>query len=136
MKKSRRGIPKARRASPEHDLQKAVAKMMPLWLRSPTYWTAIDHAAKLSPRYGAQRKARGVQRGIGDFLVMHPRGSETVVLFIELKAQKGLISPSQKEFAQACLAANARHRICRSLEEIETAFWDCGITIHATVGAV
>lgn len=99
----------------EHALQKAIAEYLGWVLHPPVWWTGIDHAAKLSPRYGADRKARGVKKGIGDFLIIAPGPN---VLFIEVKTATGRMTPEQREFAEAMHAVQAWCVLCRSVEEV------------------
>ena len=56
----------------EHALQVAVAHMLQIVLDPEhTWWSAIDHGAgKLSKRAAGMMKARGVHRGLPDFIVL------------------------------------------------------------------
>ena len=99
----------------EHALQIAIAEYLGWVLHPPVWWSGIDHAAKLSPRYGAQRKARGVKRGIADFLIIAPGPN---ILWIEVKRGDGRLTPEQRDFAAAMHAVNAWCVLCRSVEEV------------------
>jgi hypothetical protein len=102
----------------EHTLQVAIAQYLGWVLQPPVWWTGIDHAAKLSPVYGALRKRRGVKRGIGDFLIIAPGPN---VLFIEVKNETGRMTPEQREFAAAMHACQVWCVLCRSVEEVAKA---------------
>jgi hypothetical protein len=100
----------------EHGLQVGVARLLGLVLDPDrTWWSAIDHAAQLSARYGADRKRRGVKRGLPDFLVL----TATVVLGIELKAGKGKLTPEQSETATEWRRLGLFYEVARSLREVQ-----------------
>lgn len=103
----------------EHPLQKAIAEWMDWVLKPPIYWTGIDHAAKLSPRYGKKRKERGVKKGIADFLVIAPGPN---VVWLEVKREDGgSLTQEQKDFATAMHAVKAWCVTVRSVAEVERA---------------
>lgn len=102
----------------EHALQVAIAEYLGWVVKPPVWWTGIDHAAQLSPRYGAMRKKRGVKRGIADFLIIAPGPN---VLWIEVKRGDGRLSLAQKEFAEAMHAVRAWCVLVRSVEEVQRA---------------
>jgi hypothetical protein len=104
----------------EHTLQKHVVQFLNTVIHPPFWWTSIDHAAKLSPRQAAARKARGVKRGIADILVMGPGPN---VLWIELKRdhKSATLTPEQREFADAMLGCKAWFVLCRSVSEVAKA---------------
>lgn len=112
----------------EHALQKQIAGYLQQALQPPVWWSAIDHAGKLGPRQAAARKARGVKRGIADFLVMAGHALGPRVLWIELKRPGGGgLSPWQKEFAAAMFRCGIPHFVCRSLEEVRAAISAAGV---------
>ena len=95
------------------------------------YFTAIDHARKMSLAAGAARKARGIKAGIPDWLIVW-RGT---TLWIEQKAGSDL--SAAQEDTRDDLVANGHHwRLCRTLEEAEQACRDVGIPLRASVLAV
>lgn len=100
----------------EHALQIKIAEYLGWVLHPPVYWTGIDHAAKVSPRYGADRKKRGIKRGIADFLIIAPGPN---VLWLEVKREKGgSLTPEQKDFAVAMHGVKAWCVLVRSVEEV------------------
>lgn len=93
-------------------------------------WTALDHAAKLSRRQGGERKARGVVRGIPDYLfVLPPEGQAA---FIELKSATGRLTPEQRVWREYLLRSGAHHAVCRSLDDVceALASWGVGLKFH------
>ena len=114
---------KAARIIPsEHALQKAVADYLNWTLAVPYYWTGIDHAARVSPRQGADRKRRGIKKGIADFLVMAPGPR---VLWIEMKrdTKAARQSAEQMDFEAAQLSVGASYVICRSVQDVQSAVY-------------
>lgn len=107
----------------EHALQKTVVAHLYNVLHEPVYFTAIDHAAKLSPRQAAARKARGVKRGLGDFLIIWQDSyGHTHNLWLELKRPGGgSLSPEQKDFAVQMGRCGSYVIVCRSIEDVERA---------------
>lgn len=106
----------------EHALQVAVAHMLQLVLDPDrTWWTAIDHAAKLSARYGGERKKRGVKRGLPDIMLMIKGTNAPLadVIGIELKTDKGRLSPAQIEVGTAWMKMGHAVYVARSLEEVQ-----------------
>jgi hypothetical protein len=117
----------------EHSLQIAVAHMLELVLEPElTWWTAIDHAAQLSARYGADRKRRGVKRGLPDFLLLYrePLQAMANVMGLELKANKGRLSPEQKEVGGAWLAMGHGVYVARSLEDVQKILDHCRVPMR------
>jgi len=100
----------------EHGLQIGVARLLQLVLDPAlTWWSGIDHAAQLSARYGADRKRRGVKRGLPDFVVLF--GGK--LLGIEIKAGKGRATPDQVELCADWRALGALYEVARSLDEVQ-----------------
>jgi hypothetical protein len=99
----------------EHALQRACAKYLTRALPADAVWTAIDPGAEtLDLEEGANRKARGVQAGWPDLVVLW-RG---VLHGIELKSKTGRLSLEQKKVAAAILAANGRYRLIRTVQAL------------------
>lgn len=122
---------KAPRKRPEQALQIAVAKYLALALRPPTFWTSIDHGAgKMTRASAGLRKARGVKAGIPDVIVMHPFELSTLVIGIELKADKGSLSPAQKQVREELRGVNARYIKCKSLDDVSLALRAFGVPVY------
>jgi len=96
-----------------------------------TRWSSIDHAAQLSARYGADRKRRGVKRGIPDIILMaQGRQPVALVIGIELKVGKGSLSPEQKEVRDAWIAMGHQHYVARSLPEVHEILDHCHVPLR------
>lgn len=117
----------------EHQLQLAVAAFLKVAMPAGWPWTAVDHAAVLTPRQGAQRKARGVKRGQADFrFVLRPDGRSAE---IELKVKGGYQSPEQREWDGAITEAGGLYLLCRSVAEVEGALRGWGVPLRASCEA-
>lgn len=100
-------------------------------LPDDAYYTAIDHARKLSKIAGMQRKARGIKAGIPDWLIVW-RG---ITLWIERKVDAAV--SYEQEVTGTALIRNGHHwRVARTLDEIEAACRDVGIPLKATLGDI
>jgi len=81
-----------------------------------TWWSALDHGAGwMTPASAGLRKARGVKRGLPDFVILFKSG----LLGIELKSDKGRLSPEQVETAEAWTALGHVIAVARSLEDVQ-----------------
>lgn len=105
----------------EHGLQLECTRWLGAHLGPNVAWSAIDHAAKLTKRQGAERKRRGVKTGLGDYVfVIPPNGQHGE---IELKRPTRQPSRSRQSQAQldweaAITASGALYVVCRSLPEV------------------
>ncbi|MGI3211834.1 VRR-NUC domain-containing protein [Roseovarius tibetensis] len=117
-----------RRRTPEADLQRAVVSA----LRFALPKTAIIHhcaneVTEPGPR-GAKRQAilvgMGVHPGFADLMIL----SDGRVLFLELKAPKGRLSPAQATFRDAVQAQGFGWALVRSLDDALGALADHGFT--------
>jgi len=101
----------------EHRLQIAVAHMLAVVLDpAQTFWSALDHGAGwMTPASAGLRKARGVKRGLPDIIILFKSG----LLGIELKSDKGRLSPEQVETAEAWMALGHDIAVARSLEDVQ-----------------
>jgi len=106
----------------EHALQVAVAHMLQLVLDPErTWWTAIDHGAgRLSKRAAGMMKARGVKRGLPDFLIMYRDESFPCLIGIELKTDKGRLTPDQLLVAHQWEDMGHAIIVARSLEDVQS----------------
>ena len=132
----------APRRSPEAALHRAVAAYLRVALKPPTIWTSLDAGAGKMSRFAAgDRKARGVQPGWPDILVMHVEENETsgisralpVVVAIELKAAKGTQSAEQKAVQAAFTGIGASYAIARTVEHVEVVLRQNDVPLHASV---
>jgi hypothetical protein len=117
----------------EHSLQIAVAHMLQLVLDPVyTWWSAIDHGVgKLGPAESGIRKRRGVKPGLPDFIILKERNETYASLIgIELKVDKGKLSPSQEEVQFAWIGLGQRHYVARSLEDVQTILELCHVPVR------
>lgn len=56
------------------------------------------------------------QRGVADRIVCLPNGQ---TWFVELKAERGRLSPLQKVFASVMAQTNQRYKVIYSIEEVD-----------------
>jgi len=99
---------KRRRAFPEMDLQRAVAKMLELCLPYDATFTAIpggDRGVTLCPGY---------RSGWPDVQII----AQGKALCIELKSREGRLTESQKKTIPVVKRAGAPVVVCRSLDEV------------------
>lgn len=91
-------------ARPEHDLQRAVVKLLRSGILHPdVFWTAINPLPGRTPQAGAQAKQLGVNAGVPDLLFVHKGFS----LWVELKAEKrGRVSKEQAAMHERIKAAH------------------------------
>jgi len=117
-----------RRRTPEADLQRAVV----VALRFALPKTSIIHhcaneVTEPGPR-GAKRQAilvgMGVHPGFADLMVL----CDGRVLFLELKAPKGQLSPAQVVFRDAVRAQGFGWALVRTLDDALGALADHGLT--------
>lgn len=128
-----------KRKQPEQILHTAVANFLHQGLRTPTFWTTFPAGGGGAFR-GAFLKGMGLKAGFPDILVVHPQplgaGLGCIVLGIELKAGKGRVSPEQVDVHAALTIANARVRVCRSLDDVEAFIRGHGVPLFASIGGV
>lgn len=117
-------------AEDEHHLQRRVTQWLEHHLPADLVWTAVDHAAKLSPRQAGARKERGVKRGQADYrFVLPPHGRSAE---IELKRPKGgRQSKDQREWEAAVIASGGLYLVCQSIAEVQGALAAWGVQVRA-----
>jgi hypothetical protein len=113
----------------EHALQVAVAHMLQIVLDPErTWWTSIDHGVgKLGRAEAGIRKARGVKAGLPDIIVMAP---DQFLIGIELKIDKGKLSPAQIEVGDSWQLMGHSIYVARSLEEVQEILEHCCIPMR------
>lgn len=117
-----------RRHTPEADLQRAVVVALRFALpRTTIIHHSANEVTEAGPR-GAKRQAilvgMGVHPGFADLMVL----CEGRVLFLELKAPKGRLSPAQAAFRDAVRAQDFGWALVRSLDDALGALADHGFT--------
>lgn len=100
----------------ELNLHFAVKKYLDLALPPNAFYTTIAHGGFRLPINVARKlKNMGLKAGVPDILVVY-RG---IAIFIELKNDKGSLSPAQRETIARLSDAGSRTFLCRSIEEVE-----------------
>ena len=117
-----------RRGTPEADLQRAVFHALRFALpRTAIIHHSANEVTEPGPR-GGRRQAiltgMGVHPGFADLMVI----SGGRVLFLELKAPKGRLRPSQEAFRDAVQAQGFGWALVRSLDDALGALADHGFT--------
>ncbi|MFU8778784.1 MAG: VRR-NUC domain-containing protein [Roseovarius sp.] len=117
-----------RRATPEADLQRMVVQALRFALpKGAIVHHCANEVTEAGP-LGAKRQAilvgMGVHPGFADLMVL----CDERVLFLELKSQKGKLSPDQEAFRDAVLAQGHAWALVRSLDDALGALADHGFT--------
>lgn len=79
---------------------------------------AIPNAAKRSPQLANYMKAEGMLAGVADLFLMKPN-SKYHGLFIEMKAEKGLVSEKQEYFLQQARHFGYQAVVCKGFEQAQ-----------------
>lgn len=112
---------RAKSKRPEDVLHVAVAKFLTAVIARPgdanefgAVWFSIEGRGKRSLREGAANKARGVISGVPDIAIYHAGRA----FFIELKAEKGVVSSSQYDLHHVLARAKIPVLIARDIPTI------------------
>lgn len=115
---------------PEDVLQREVAVLLS-WLRPPAMAIHVPNGGKRSRAEGGKLKAAGAVAGFPDWLILHSGRA----LLIELKTEKGRVSPAQIEVHQRLLACACPVLICRSVDDVIDALRAWGVPTGFRVSA-
>jgi hypothetical protein len=118
-------------AQPESRLRARCAMLLKSHLVAPCWFTALEHGR--AHRGTAEQRARewqhlarqGVQKGIGDMLILAPG----YVLFLELKAGANKQSDAQHAFQAVMAALGHGYAVVRSVEQLGEVLQDHGISL-------
>lgn len=116
-------------AGPEDILQMQVARFLNL-AAPDLLWFHPANGGYRNPREARKLKDMGVLPGVPDLAFILPGGLSG---FIELKAGKNTLQPSQKNFMVRAIAAGSAWQLCRSIEEVETTLRTWGVPLKASV---
>lgn len=105
--------PKPRRRQPEHALQVQIKKWTRENVFAPHVFLGFDRAAKQSPFQHIREKARGVEGGTPDVVLL----VEGAAVWVELKAGKNGLSEHQVELHTRMASAGFAVGVCRTVEE-------------------
>lgn len=98
----------------EHKLQTALCDYLALAARPELHWFAIPNGEKRHIRVAQRLKNEGVRRGTPDIFICLPAGR---IAWLEMKAQKGSLSPEQKSFREKVLALGHHYAMARTIDE-------------------
>lgn len=114
---------------PEQALQMAVAQLLHVALPESAFFTHVPNGGARTKAEGGILKAMGVKAGVPDLLIVHNGRA----FFIELKAERGKLSPSQLEIHFQITRCNAPVAVCKSIDEVlpQLAAW--GIPVKASL---
>ncbi len=116
-----------RRNRPEEAFQRAVASYLDLALPRDAVWFHPPNGGARSKAEAGIFKAMGVKPGVPDIIVIY-RGR---VVAIELKSEKGQLSPAQKLMQAQLTAAGSLVYTATRIEEVES-FLRVVIPLRAT----
>jgi hypothetical protein len=103
----------------------SVAQYLDLVLTPATNWTTVGHGGGGKVR-GAKLKGMGVKPGVPDVLLI--TGGQ--YFGIELKTEKGRLSPAQRAAHEAIEKAGGHVAVCRNITEIEDRLREWGISMR------
>ena len=120
---------KSNRRYEEYGLQKGVAEFFEYQAVPGLAWLAIEVGGYRHPAEAARLKTCGVKKGTPDGLVVW-RGQP---VFIELKSERGRLSPAQKSFHGYLRQAGAQVEVVRSLEQLEALLKRLGVNSKVSI---
>lgn len=99
------------RQNPEYRLQKTVIQHLMFRALPGVIYFHCPNGNKLAPRTAAHNKAMGVKAGVADLIII----IKGRAFFLELKAEKGRQSESQRLFEQECIEAGCQYAIAHNV---------------------
>jgi hypothetical protein len=110
-------------AQPETRLQKRCRMFLDAYLAPPSHWSSVGRERKQSPRQGQEQNARGFKRGLPDIMVW----VQSYWLGVELKSDKGRMTPDQYAFQAKMAALGHGYAVVRSVEQLGEVLQEHGI---------
>jgi hypothetical protein len=101
----------------EKELQGFVADLIRLNGVDKLIALHIANEGQRAPRTGAFLKRQGMLPGAADWSITLPGGKQH---WLELKAAKGRLSPTQKDFQVSCIRNGSPYAVARTPEEAAT----------------
>lgn len=120
--------PKRKRAHPEQDFQKGVVELLPRMLAGNAMFFHIPNGGKRNAREAAKFKAMGVRAGVPDIVIL----ADGRAYFMELKAGRGALTQSQREFHAALGRAGCPTAVVRDADDLIAALKEWGIALNGT----
>lgn len=124
MTPERREAELKRRQQPEFRLQCAVADMLWKLALPGWWWSAIPSGEKRTIETGERLKRAGLKAGMFDYLLIGPDGTH---VWLELKADKGVLSPAQLDFEGMLCRCGVKHAVVWGFGEAERQLRDWGV---------
>lgn len=122
-------------AKPEEALHMAVAAFLERALVPPAWFTTFPSGGGGRVR-GAKLKRMGLKAGVPDILVIdyqpHADALKLLVVWIELKAKKGVVSLVQGDLHRRLRETGCFVEVCRSVEQVEDALRLSGVPLRAS----
>jgi hypothetical protein len=78
-----------------------------------TFWTSLENKPR-SPVSAIFQRARGVKSGLADVVIIQQQPERLLIVFLELKAPRGVASKAQKQVRAEILPAGAKWWLVRS----------------------
>lgn len=119
-----------KRKNPEQQFQIQVASFLRATLHDSVLWTAIGHGGGGKVR-GALLKAMGLRKGIPDLVLFYAN----TVLWLELKAPKGRVSPEQDAFRVWSGTMGHYLKVCRTIDDVHEALAMAKIPMRGRISA-
>ena len=108
----------------EDDLQRQVILMLKNRLLSNTLYHHSPNEGVRKVQFKMKLKSMGTRFGWPDLEIFAPAHetitSKNETLFVELKLNKGKLSPNQVSIRDSLISAGFPWALCRSVEEVET----------------
>jgi len=108
----------------EDDLQRQVILMLKNRLLSNTLYHHSPNEGMRKVQFKMKLKSMGTRFGWPDLEIFAPAHetitSKNETLFVELKLNKGKLSPNQVSIRDSLISAGFPWALCRSVEEVET----------------
>lgn len=119
------------RNNEEDRLHRTVATFLSRALPNPAeaIWLHYPAGEKRSAFAGAKLKAYGARAGVPDLYFRWSGG----VGWLELKADKGVVSPEQRRFMEQVEQLGDKVAVVRTLEVVEATLRSWGLKLHASV---
>jgi hypothetical protein len=97
----------------EGNLQKAIVQHLLLRAPANVIWYHCPNGGLRSKRTASKLKLQGVRAGVPDLCFVLADGRAA---YLELKAPKGRLSPSQIAFQEQCAAMEVEHAVSANLD--------------------
>lgn len=119
-----------KRPQPEQALQRQVAQFLAVALDGNSWFSSMPLGGGGRLR-GAILRGVGVKRGLPDVLVVN----DGRTIWLELKSDKGRVSPEQRECHAALASARSSVSVVRSLDDAIEALQRAGVPLRAHLDA-